>query len=251
MKTGAPGLSSPLRHNHAAIRTGFVAALATALLLTAGCNRSPQKFTAKGDQAYQQGKYADAVLYYGRAVQLDPRSGAAHFKLAQQNMKSWPAPFGELQRSVELQPNNWDAQMELGRLELAGGRKNEARDRAQLILKANPANADAHLFLADVDVALGNTDEALAEATEAIKLAPNRAAFYFNLSQLYLRVGKPKDAEENLLKSQSLDPKSDLSYMALGALYFQQKRIPEAEKQFKTAIEVAPQDVSPRSALAG
>src|SRR5215813_10327348 len=160
MKTGAPGLSSPPRRNHAAMRTGFVAALATALLVTAGCNRSPQKFIAKGDQAYQQGKYADAVLYYGRAVQRDPRLGEAHFKLAQTHMKmkSWPAAFAELQRTVELQPNNWDAQ-----LELAGGRKNEARDRAELILKANPGNADAHLFLADADVALGNTEKALTE----------------------------------------------------------------------------------------
>src|SRR5271166_3562978 len=39
--------------------------------------------------------------------------------------------------------------------------------------------------------------------------------------------------------------------MMLGALYHQQKRFPEAEKQFQAAIGVAPQDTSPRAALAG
>src|SRR5579864_5229449 len=86
-------------------------------LFSAGCNRDPKKFVAKGNQAFDQGKYPDAIIYYGRALQLDPRSAEAHFKMAQTQLKmrSWSAAFAELQRTLELQPDNWEAQLDLGR----------------------------------------------------------------------------------------------------------------------------------------
>src|SRR5258707_13649773 len=92
------------------------------LLFSVSCNRDPKKFLAKGNQSFDQGKYPEALIYYGRALQLDPRFAEAHFKLAETHlkMKSWAAAFNELQRTVELQPENWKAQLELGRLQLAG-----------------------------------------------------------------------------------------------------------------------------------
>src|ERR1700686_3424123 len=117
------------------------------LIFCAGCNRDPKKFLAKGNASFDQGKYPEALIYFGRAIQLDPRYAEAHFKLAQTQLKlsAWSAAFAELMRPVELQPDNWDAQLELGRLQLAAGKKQEAKDRAQLILKANPNNVDAQL----------------------------------------------------------------------------------------------------------
>jgi len=86
-------------------------ALLLLLLVCAGCNRDPKKFLAKGDQSFDSGKYPEALIYYGRALQLDPRFADAHFKLAETHlkMKSWAAAFNELQRTVELQPENWKA----------------------------------------------------------------------------------------------------------------------------------------------
>jgi len=68
-----------------------------------GCNKDPKKFIARGDQSLAQGKYPDALIYYGRAIQLDPRFAEAHFKLAQTHfkMKSWQAAYVEFRRTVE------------------------------------------------------------------------------------------------------------------------------------------------------
>jgi tetratricopeptide (TPR) repeat protein len=222
-----------------------------ASFLCSGCNRDPKKFVAQGNQSFDQGKYPDALIYYGRALQLDPRLAEAHFKIAQTHlkMKSWNAAFGELRRTVELQPDNWAAQLELGRLELAGGKQKDSKDRAQLILKSQPNNVDSQLLLADADAALGNTKEAIEDANAAIAMAPERASSYLNLAQILIRAGNLKDAETNLLKAQSLDSKSTLSYMVLGALYFQQKRFADSEKQFQTAVSVTPDDPAPRAAL--
>jgi tetratricopeptide (TPR) repeat protein len=210
------------------------------------------KFIAKGDQSFGQAKYPEALIYYGRALQINPRLPEAHYKLAQTHikMKSWPAAYTELLRTVELQPENWPAQLDLGRLELAGGKKQEAKDRAEKILKSNANNIDAQLLLADSDAALGDVKKAIEEANIAIQMAPDRASSYLNLSQLQVRDGDPKSAEANMLKAQALDPKSMISTMLLGAFYAQQKRFPEAEKQFQAAILTAPDDPAPRAALA-
>src|SRR5260221_12219794 len=222
------------------------------LIFCAGCNRDPKKFLAKGNTSFDQGKYPEALIHYGRHIQLDPRYAEAHFKLAQTQLKlkSWSAAFAELQRTVELQPENWEAQIELGQLQLASGKRQEAKDRAQLVLKSNPNNVDAQLLLSDAEAALGNSADSFQAANDAVKMAPDRAATYPNLAQLQMRAGKPGDAESNLLKAQSLEPKAITSYMMLGALYHQLKRDPDSEKQFQAAIAVAPQEISPRSTLA-
>ena len=86
-----------------------------AVLLLSGCNRDPKKFVAKGDQSFAEGKLPDAMIFYGRALQLDPRMAEAHYKLAQTHlkMKSWSSAYVELRRVVELQPDNWQAQLDL------------------------------------------------------------------------------------------------------------------------------------------
>src|ERR1700747_298489 len=93
-------------------RASFVLFLLLAIF-SAGCNRDPKKFVAKGNASFDQGKYPEALIFYGRAIQLDPRYAEAHFKLAQTQLKlkSLAGAFNELQRTVELQPENWPAQL--------------------------------------------------------------------------------------------------------------------------------------------
>ncbi len=111
----------------------------------AGCSRDPnvrkQKFLAQGNQAFQKGDFSVAAISYGRAIQIDPRFAEAHFKLAQTRMKmnSWAEAYRELKRTIEIEPENWPAQLGLAQLELAGGKRQEARDRALLICTATRA----------------------------------------------------------------------------------------------------------------
>src|SRR5215467_5571022 len=204
--------SSSINRSPVRLASSCIAICFCIVILCSGCNKDPKKFIAKGDLSFAEGKFPDAMIFYGRALQLDPRMAEAHYKLAQTHlkMKSWTSAYVELRRVVELQPDNWQAQLDLGRLELAGGQKKEANDRAQLILKANPANVDAKLLLADSDSALGNNSHAIDEANEAIKMAPDRAMSYVKLAQLMARSGNLIGAEANFLKAECLDPKSTL-----------------------------------------
>ncbi len=241
-----------------AARVGWF--LCVLVLLTAfgdGCFRNPnvrkERFFEQGNRNFEQGKYPEALIFYGRALQLDPRFAEAHYKMAQCHMKqsSWAAAYQELQRTIDLQPENWPAQIDLGQILLAGGRAQEAKDRALLILRSNPQNADAQMLLANSDAVLGNLKEALGEAKEATAMAPERSAAFITLGLIQVRADALADAEANLKKAKSLDLVSIAPLMMLGGFYRQQKRWPEAEYEFESAISLAPKVPGPRAALAG
>ena len=241
-----------------AARVGWF--LCVLVLLTAfgdGCFRNPnvrkERFFEQGNRNFEQGKYPEALIFYGRALQLDPRFAEAHYKMAQCHMKqsSWAAAYQELQRTIDLQPENWPAQIDLGQILLAGGRAQEAKDRALLILRSNPQNADAQMLLANSDAVLGNLKEALGEAKEATAMAPERSAAFITLGLIQVRADALADAEANLKKAKSLDLVSIAPLMMLGDFYRQQKRWAEAEYEFESAISLAPKVPGPRAALAG
>ena len=230
--------------------------VALTVLLLAACSRDPnarkQKFLVQGNQEFDQGKYADAMIYYGRALQIDPRFPDTHYKLAQTYMRtgSWASAYQELLRTVDLQPENWAAQLDLGKLQLAGGKPRDAKDRALLLLKSKQNDADAKMLLSDADVALGNLNDAIREANDAIAIAPDRAMLYLNLGHIQARMNDFPAAEQSFRKATALDPNSVMALLTLGKFYQQQKNWVDAEKCFKAAIDKTPKDVSARAALA-
>lgn len=225
-------------------------------VFVAGCSRDPnvrkQKFLEQGNRDFDRGDYPEALILYGRALQIDPRFAEAHFKIAQCHIKqgSWAQAFQELHRTVDLQPDNWLAQLELGRLLLAGGKPQDAKDRALLILGNNPKHVEAQILLSDADLALGHTKEALKEAGEATETTPENSASFMNLALVQARTGAFTDAEASLQKARSADPSSITPRLTLGNLYQQQKRWTDAEKEFQAAIALAPKNPAPRAALA-
>src|ERR1700722_1022000 len=226
------------------------------LMFIAGCHRDPnvkkQKFMAQGNQDFDKGKYSEAAISYGRALQVDPRFADAHFKLAQSYLKqgSWAAGYQELNRTVTLQPENWEAQMDIARILLAGGKFQEAKDRALLVLKSNPGNADAQIVLSQTNSQLGNPADALQQAKDAVTAQPDKGTTYLNLAMIQKKNGALADAEANLQKANSLDTTSIGPLTMLGHFYERRKRFPEAEKQFQAAIEREPKSPGPRGDLA-
>lgn len=224
--------------------------------LLAGCTHNPnvrkQKFVEDGDRYFAREKFREALLTYGRALQIDPRFATAHYKIAQCQLKlaNWASAFQELQRATDLDPQNMPAHRDLGQLYLAGGRGPEAKDQAQLLLKSNPHDLDAQILLSDADAQMGNLRDALREAADAVNSSPNNAAVYLNLATIQQKASAFQDAIANLLKAEALSPASLDSPMALGFLYQGQKRWDDAEKAFRRAIAIAPKSKASRAALA-
>src|SRR5215471_10572502 len=131
-------------------------------IFAAGCFRDPnvrkQKFVAQGDAYLKDGKYPEAQISYARALQIDPRYTEALYKSAQCSMRqgNWSIAFQELSRTVSLDPENYPAQLDLGKIYLGAGKFQDAKDRALTVLEKNPQNVNGKMLLSSIEAGLGN-----------------------------------------------------------------------------------------------
>ena len=192
----------------------FCILLTLGIIFAAGCSRDPnvrkQKAFDSGNKYFEAGKFPEACIEYQNAIQIDPKFVAAHEKLAECFLRRdlWSAAYQELMRTVDLEPQNFKMQNELGNLLLAGRHFKEAQERAQLVLNQDSSNAEAHTLLANSDLAMGDVANALQEMQAAITLAPDISKSYLNLAQIQIGAKQIGAAEQSFQKAIQLDPKS-------------------------------------------
>ena len=92
------------------------------LALLTGCSRDPnvrkQKYFDSGEKYFAEGKYREAAIQYANATLIDSRFAQAHYKLSQAYLKlgDLQRAFQELNRTVELNPDNYHARTDLANL---------------------------------------------------------------------------------------------------------------------------------------
>src|SRR5579862_741480 len=87
-----------------------------------GCHRDPnvqkQKYLESGKRFYDQGKYKEAQIQFSNALKVDKNFAAAHYELAKAYIKAGSVlpGYSELLRTVDLQPGNIPARLDLGNM---------------------------------------------------------------------------------------------------------------------------------------
>src|SRR5271156_1463455 len=101
--------------------------LALVAMFLVGCSRDPnvrkQKYLESGERYFAKDQYAAASIQFRNALQVNPQFAAAHYQLARTYLKlqEWDNALRELERTVELQPQNYPARLDLANLLLAAG----------------------------------------------------------------------------------------------------------------------------------
>ena len=97
----------------------LVAVTIAAALLLSGC-RSSQDYLTEADRLFAAKKFPEAALVYRKAIQKDPRSAEAYYRLglAQRANTNYAAAYDSFVRAVTLSPEFDKAQIELGNLYL-------------------------------------------------------------------------------------------------------------------------------------
>src|ERR1700736_2319365 len=226
------------------------------LCLLTGCFRDPnarkQKYLDSGTRYFQQGKYPEAAIQFGNVLQIDKNFAAAHYQLARCFLRQslFSNAFRELSIVVDLEPKNWQAQLDLANLLFEGRRFLDARDRATLILNENPTDVGAQLLLANSNAQLGNTQVAVEEAQHAVQMAPDKPAPYLTLGLLQEKAQQIPEGEQNLRKAVLLDPKGLPARLGLASFYQRQHRLSEAAVEYSEAIEADRHTPVPPASLA-
>jgi len=149
-----------------------------------------------------------AAVYAERAVQLDPREGAAYVTL------------GELRR--------------------ISGRLPEAVDAFQRALGANSESVDARLGLADTYDAMGRAVDADRLYRDAMRLRPDYADVYGRYGRFLYQRGRFAEAMRMFTKQTEILPDAPRGYANLGAALQALGNPDQAIRAYRRSIEIQP-----------
>lgn len=232
--------------------------------LFTACSRDPnvrkQKYFDSGEKYFAQGKYREAAIQYSNAIQIDSRFAQAHFQLSQTYLKLGDSQhaFPELNRTVELAPDNYRAHVDLANLLVTVRNQDgtpdadalkQAKTHLDFLRDKQPNTPETHEAWADYYAAQGNLSAAVQETQQAITADPSRSESYLLLALFQLRLNVPDQAEVNFKRAIAADPKAMNAQLALGGFYQSHNRLAEAEQQFTHAIDIDPKNPEPRADL--
>lgn len=243
-----------LRNRRAALG---VIVLFVSLALLSGCFRDPNvrkhKYLESGQKYSAQGKDREAAIQFSNALKIDKNFGDAYYARSQAylHMGAMNGAFSDLRRTVDLQPTNLKARIDLGNMLLAGGKIDDAQAQAAAVMAVQPNSADVHSLLSRIAARRGEKDLALTEIHRALDLSPNDSKLHETFA--LLQAGDPTQAssvEGELKKSVALDSKSASARLLLAAFYFKNNRYQEAEQACWSAVAADPKNLSAREILA-
>src|SRR5215204_1248365 len=146
------------------VLAGTIALLCLSLV---ACGKDPEvakrEHFARGNEYAAQKKYAEAVVEYRNAIQLDPRYAEARARLAEMfTLTGQPLPaLGEYVRAADLATGDAQAQIKAGEALLRARRYEDAEARADKALAIAPKNTDALVLRANALAGLKKLDDAV------------------------------------------------------------------------------------------
>jgi tetratricopeptide (TPR) repeat protein len=159
-----------------------------------------------GDIYRQRKDWAAAVSHYNAAAQLKPTSAAAYLGLATLSWEngSFDQARASLDKVLEIDPENAQANLELGDIDVRFRRFDEALPHLRKSL-AHDAHRSllVHADLGKSYAELGQLDRAITELTQASPM-DRSGEIHYQLYRLYQKQGQAKLAQEALAESERL-----------------------------------------------
>jgi cellulose synthase operon protein C len=257
--------------------------LAGALTL-AGCSSPEQKvesFNKRGHALLEKGDLVKARLEFQNALQINPSTVPAlnGLALVAERSQDWQAAYVMWLKVAELDPNHVDAQVHLGKLQLASGQldlalatsdktlklKPDSADvlglRAAVMLKLNdapagvklanqalaidPRHVDSLVVLASERLQAGDADGAVAYMDKALAGNERNVSLQILKVQALEKLNRADQAEVVLQKLVSLFPENpDYRYL-LASFYMKQKQVDKAEAEYRAVVNSQPKAVQP------
>lgn len=234
----------------------MIACWIVAAVFFGSCDRSPEakltKHVKRGDEYVKEEKFKEAVIEYKNAVKAVPKDSTAHWKLAKASLeaKDIRTAFAELQKTVELDPNNFEALGKLGEIYVMAGKKEEATQIADNLVKSRPNDPQGYILQSGLAVRAGKVDEGIAKLKKASELDPKRIRTLLTIGNMYLLKKDRKGAQEWYDKALAADPNAVDVHVTRGNFFFASGERDEGEKEYRKAIELSKEKETLRIALA-
>ena len=202
-----------------------------------------------------EGDVDKAIECIEKAVEVDPANAKYHLNLSsalgakamQSNVIKQallaPRIKSELEKAVELDPNNPDARTGLMQFYvmapgIMGGSINKAKLQAEALLKLNTYRG----YMAYAMIYNQEDDQIAAEEyyKKAISVDPKKPAPYHQLGYLYLKQKRYPESIQHFKKMVEYDPDNANSYDSLGDGYLANDQLDEALESYRKAVATDP-----------
>jgi tetratricopeptide (TPR) repeat protein len=219
----------------------------------------------------EQGRHADAIAGFQKALELKPRLRGANLFLGIAEFRSnlLDAAIVALRKETAANPKDANAWMWLGVVELEKGNGQDATEALDKAAKLSPENVDilyhrgrAHLFvsndsysrmfkadpkswrvrqlLAESNAGAERHIDAIAEYEGAIKLAPKEPRLHEDLGTEFRLVGKMQEAEQAYRQELEIDPQNITAQYKLGVVAIEMGDPTRGKSLIEGALRVRP-----------
>ena len=169
---------------------------------------------------------ADARSAYEKAVQLKPELYQAQVNLGLLlfAMKDVPAALPHLQKAVALKPGDARPHLDLGIALEASGQTATAESELRQALQLDPKLEAAAYQLGKLELDQKQYSAAAGDFGRALALNPGRAEAEFGLASAYEELGQASEAEQHFEKYLKLQPTDASARFHLARLYLQENK---------------------------
>jgi tetratricopeptide (TPR) repeat protein len=240
-------------------RSTLLRCLPLLLLVLASCSRDPkvqaQRYVDNGNKFFAKAKYKEAAIMYRKALTKDQRYGEAYYRLALADLQlgSLSEAVGMLRRSVDLQPDNKDAAVQLANIYLFASTQDEkngaqlleeAADLAAKLLAKDPKSYEGHRLSGQIALVKKDPKTAIEELRIANQIKPNQSEVVLAYYEALIR-DKQEPAAEKLARDFISQEKTFAAiYDRLYLQYMTDKRFNDAEQILKLKTENNPKSAN-------
>ena len=219
----------------------LVAAGAVVFLLLIGLTWN-QNRTWKSDLALSE-----------NAVRWQPKQAYAlnHLGRAQAQQNQLPEAEQSLRKAVELRPDSYDFQADLGYVYTREKKYDEAVQAYQKAISLGVTYPFTFFNLGVTYIGQGKLVDAETAFRRAVELMPEYAEALYNIGWINEQRGQLELAEKTYLDSVRIRPLYADSYIGLARIYITQSRYQDAAQQLQTALRYHPDNPEALFALGG
>jgi tetratricopeptide (TPR) repeat protein len=202
----------------------------------------PRPLSNYGNALPDAGNASEALTYYNRAIELNPRFYAAYGNRgsAKLNLGDYKGAVADFQEALRINPHYYDAHYNWGNALARQGKTEEAIGHFQEALRIYPYYSDAHYNWGNALAGQGKTEEAIIHFQEAVKLKPDSADYHYNLGNVLAHQGKTGEAITHFQEAIKLKPDSADAENNLGNILEDEGRLDEAIGHYAEAVRINP-----------
>lgn len=223
--------------------------LSAGIMMTSGCHTTPQSQAGspadikyeEGKTAFNQQRYAEAIVAFQEVVELNPDYVLAHLDMgfAYINLEKYEEALDAFASAQAIEQDNHYAYYGIGLIARRQERIPDAITSLRSAVDFEPTNNQAWLELGHAYCNARKYREAIESYRSAIKAKPDYVEAYASIAVPFCRLGLYVEALESCQSALKLNPKSSDAHISLGRVYSDLGRNDEALAEFTKGIEMS------------